>query len=150
LDDFDLRVEQIIAETGWMVQGVYPTADQPGPGWCYTVGVEDKGGPEYLLIGLSPDIATPVLNSVVRDCLEHDRWWKHGDTVSGMLVGGYDMRAVAVAHADDGHWFNVANRRRRRFGPQGPLNVVQLVWPDRNQTFSASKNQPFLGVTWWT
>lgn len=144
----DARMEATIAEFGWNVTAVAPVQGQAGNVWAYTIGVEDKGGPEFLMVGLPPRLIQTILNSVVQDCLDHSRWWKDGDRIEGQLEGDYVLLAVQVPAdvVSAGDWFNVAKRRRRLLGRSAsPLYVLQLVWPDADGRHEPSDLQPILG-----
>lgn len=64
------RMEKVIATFGWMVRGVFPTEDDPGPPFSYTVGLHDKGLPELIVIGLNLEVGTMLLNDVAQHCLQ--------------------------------------------------------------------------------
>jgi len=148
LDRLDAQLEATIAEFGWNVTAVAPTVQHPvGQTWAYTIGVEDKGGPEFMMIGLPPRLIHNVLNAVVQDCLDNSRWWMDGSVILGHLVDGYSLLAVAVPEevVSAVDWFNVAKRRRRLLGRTSPLHVLQLVWPDDAGHHVASGLQPILG-----
>ena len=46
-----------IAAHGWTVIGVFPTPEDPGPSFAYTVGLSGKGLPEVAIYGLHTQIA---------------------------------------------------------------------------------------------
>lgn len=144
----DARLEATIAEFGWNVTAVAPVVGEAGQVWAYTIGVEDKGGPEFLMIGLPPRLIQTILNSVVKDCLERSRWWKDGDRIPGHLGGDYELLAVQVPSdvVSAGDWFNVGKRRRRLLGRSAsPLYALQLVWPGQDGEHEPSELQPILG-----
>lgn len=146
--EMDARLEAAIAEFGWSVTAVAPVlGDVVGNTWAYTIGVEDKGGPEFLMIGPPYWFIQTILNGVVRDCLDHSRWWKDGDRIPGRLEGDYELLAVQVPAdvVSAGDWFNVAKRRRRLLGRSAPLYALQVVWPDDAGLHEPSDLQPILG-----
>jgi flagellar hook protein FlgE len=48
------NVQKMIGEHGWAVIGVFPTAQDDGVPFAYTVGLTDKGLPELAVYGLDP------------------------------------------------------------------------------------------------
>jgi hypothetical protein len=143
------RLERLITNFGWSVMVVAPTAASPaGPTWAYTIGLEDQGGPEFLMVGLPARVMQTVLNAVARDCLDRGRWWEDGDRVGGVLANDHDLLVVGVPAdvATGGAWFNVAKRRRRRLhGLTTPIHALQLVWPDDTGRHEPTVLQPVLG-----
>jgi hypothetical protein len=143
----DESLEAKITEFGWTITVVAPSvADTAGTIWGYTIGVEDKGGPEFLMMGLPARLMQTFLNQVVRECLHRGSWWEDGDRIPGVVVG-YELLAVRVP--DDvalaGTWFNVAKRRRRLRGVTTPLYALQLVWPDDAGDYHDTEIQTILG-----
>ena len=115
-----------ITEHGWMVQGVFPTVDQPGQGYSYTVGLTAVGQPELWVATLDPTIATRLLNSVASRFLDGARF-QPGDvlvlpdwSVRFKLRGPVVTDTVGVAHA---------------VYPEESLLVWQVLWPDVDVVF---------------
>lgn len=147
LDD----IEDLIDEHGWMVQGVFRCAGEPGAAWVYTVGLDDLGHPELLVVGLEVETAGAILNRVVDGAMSGARRWPAvGDTLGGLFRDGYAMRVVAVDPevAVAGEWFNVALARR---GSPDGFRPLQLVWQELDYSWpvESTDGQPLLGGRWW-
>lgn len=145
-DHFLQDLDAVIAQHGWAVQGVVAEEGvvvAGPPSWCYTVGLEDRGLPELLIVGLDPRTAQTILNDAAQHLIDGAAW-SHGDRVEELLRG-YDMAVVAVTDevATAGDWFNVAFARR---GSRTDLDVLQLVWPDRDGDYLDTARQPILGA----
>jgi hypothetical protein len=59
----------LIAQYGWMVQGVFPSHDTPPEKryeFCYTVGLADKGLPEFIEYGLNLESGKVTLNDLAK------------------------------------------------------------------------------------
>lgn len=149
--DFFAELEHMIREHGWAVQGVFNT-NAPGPsGWVYTIGLEDLGHPELVIVGLPLDTAHRVLQDLLTDAARGRRPWPAaGDTIVGLVRGGYAMRVVAVDEgvAAAGDWFLGALARR---GSDEDFWPLQLVWQEADFSWpdGGCDCQPILGDRWW-
>ncbi len=112
------KVLPIIAELGWMVQGVFPTADDPCVGFCYTVGLTAAGLPELVIAGVPYETGGPILNDAARRHLAEEI--APGATVDGLA--SVPFRAVDAPLAE-------VNMPRNLYGADR-VRAVQLVWPD--------------------
>ena len=111
-----------IAAHGWTVIAVFPTAEDPGPSFAYTVGLSGKGLPELAIYGLSGQVAHSLLNEVARRMVESGVALQTGDRVEGVLVDDVPLVAVAMTDARD------LNLVRECYGAVAA--AVQVVWPD--------------------
>jgi Domain of unknown function (DUF4262) len=103
-----------VQENGWIVQ--YVTDRTP---FAYTIGLHERGLPELMVTGMPPQRARLVLNSVAEYLVNGGR------PVPGerMLIGGeLLLDFVQVQHPDAHLKFAVSI--------YGPLQALQLVWPD--------------------
>jgi hypothetical protein len=115
------RLESLIARHGVAIVSVGAARDAPA--FSYTVGLSDDGLPELLVTGLPPEVAQPVLNDLaVR--LRRDGALPVSEPLADVFAG---MPAVLqeVPFARCAAYVRVAADRR-----QGPLRVLQLIWPD--------------------
>ncbi len=133
------ELRETIRINGWAVQGV---EDDRRP-FAYTIGLHDRGLPELLVTGLSPERAARVLNDVA------------GATVGGRVldpgahiaVGAGPLLEIVVVEHPDAHMnFAVALG-----GPD--VRALQLVWADDRGRWPWAANwghgrrrQPVLGV----
>lgn len=118
LDAYDRSCMAMIAEHGWMVQGVFPTANDPGVGFCYTVGLTVAALPELVISGLPHETAATLLNLAGERSLGAE--FKAGDVLDG--IAGVPLRVVAAPSA-------AVNMARHLYG-FGRVVALQLVWPD--------------------
>jgi len=133
------EVRETVRVNGWAVQAV---EDDRRP-FAYTIGLHDRGLPELLVTGLSPERAARVLNDVA------------GATVGGRVLdpgahiavgAGPLLEIVEVEHPDAHMDFAVALG-----GPD--VRALQLVWADDRGRWPWAANwghgrprQPVLGV----
>jgi hypothetical protein len=101
---------------------VFPTPEDPGPLFAYTVGLSGKGLPEVAIYGLHTQIAHSLLNEVARRMVESGTALQNGDRIEGVLVD--DVPLVAVAMTDS----TGLNLVRECYGAVAA--AVQVVWPD--------------------
>lgn len=116
------RCRALIAEHGWMVQGVFPTVDEPGPGFAYTVGLTANGRPELVVSGLGYEQGGAILNAAARRHLADEL--RPGMVVEG--IASVPFTVVAAPHAEIGMVRNLYGDR---------AEAVQLVWPDRGGNY---------------
>jgi hypothetical protein len=103
-----------VQANGWVVQFVSDRTP-----FAYTIGLHPRGLPELLVTGMPPERAKLVLDSVAQYLVEGGR------PVPGerMLIGGeLLLDFVQVQHPDAHLKFAVSI--------YGPLQALQLVWPD--------------------
>jgi Domain of unknown function (DUF4262) len=103
-----------VQKNGWVVQFVSDRTP-----FAYTIGLHPRGLPELLVTGMPPERAKLVLDSVAQYLVEGGR------PVPGerMLIGGeLLLDFVQVQHPDAHLKFAVSI--------YGPLQALQLVWPD--------------------
>jgi hypothetical protein len=114
--------EQII-RNGWVVQGVFPTAEDPGPQFTYTIGLVEAGLPELLIMGLPTDVGAVILNAAAKRHLEHE--FTAGDTWEfPEVVPPLPFRVVDIParHSCLGTAYRIYERNTVR--------GLQLVWAD--------------------
>ncbi len=127
---FVQRLRQQVAEQGWMVLGVFASAEAPDiTPWHYTVGLTDAGLPELLVSGLGPTQGQEILNTAAA---RHIR----DEIVVGMLddVASMPLKVVPgpTGECVQQAWNYVGDPRRRE---PGRVRVLQLVWPDVDGRF---------------
>jgi hypothetical protein len=143
-------VQETIDRCGWMCQAVGGSDDE-GPSWVYTIGLEDIGRPEMVMVNLSMEVSASVMNRIGLEAQAGKRPWpKAGDCIEGILANGYDLRVVDVEPdiALGGEWFNMAlNRRNSRTNFSG----LQIVWQEMDGSWPtvSTVRQPLLGAPWW-
>jgi hypothetical protein len=109
-------IRETVETHGWAVQFV----ESDRKPYAYTVGLHERGLPELLVTGLSPQPAARMLNSVASYLVDGGR------PVPGQLIsiaGGALLEVVQVQHPDV--HMNVAVAF---YGTD--LQALQLVWPD--------------------
>ena len=111
-----------IAAHGWTVIAVFPTPEDPGPSFAYTVGLSGKGLPEVAIYGLPGQVAHSLLNEVARRMVESGVGLQTGDRIEGVLVDEVPLVAVSMTDARD------LNLVRECYGAVAA--AVQVVWPD--------------------
>lgn len=121
-DDYDQKVQSAIDAHGWAVQGVFPSTDDDGAPFAYTVGMTARSLPELLIYGLPSQVATLVLNAAGARMGE-DGPPQDGQRLSG-LIANYDLAVVNAVHTRD-------LAMARRFYGNDQVRAVQLVWPDQ-------------------
>src|SRR5689334_16622824 len=123
VDAYLAECRRVIAEHGWMVQGVFPTEDAPGAPFAYTIGMTVAGLPEMVISGLAANTAGAILNTAA--LLHLDRELRAGQTVDG--AASVTFRVVAAPTAE-------VNTARNLYGAAA-VSALQLVWPDKDGAY---------------
>ena len=139
VDDYLAVVRAIIFEHGWAVQFV---EDDRMP-YANTIGLTDRGLPELLVTGLSPQRAARLLNRVAQRAVDGD------PPSAGMqltVCAGPLVEIIEVEHPDPHMNFGLVF-----YGNE--LRALQLVWSDARgrwpwtRTFNDGRGgQSVLGV----
>ncbi len=125
LEAYIAECMKVIERYGWLCQGVFPTADSPGPRFTYTVGLTRWNHPELILFGVSHDVAQGMLNDLggrVRD----GAVLEVGQQLDDLIVG---LPARLVQVDDTTEHFGMA----RRLYPV--VRGLQVVWTDTTGRF---------------
>lgn len=143
MDSFIDRAMTIVAEHGWLVQGVGGDGDDPP--FAYTVGLTVRDVPEFIVCGLAMPTAHTILNDLGERVRAGQRF-TDGDVLSDVLRD-YDVRLVAVS--DTRERLRVANTLFG--GADGTaVRALQVVYPDVEgrwpwEAGSGVAGQPVLG-----
>lgn len=135
----------MIRDHGFMVTGVFPTAERPGTEFAYTAGLTAVGAPELLIVGLPVQPSYELLAALARRVLDGTRWL-NGHVLADLLADDYHA-VVVDGTAPAGMPLSVANQL---YG-HGRVRVQQVVWPDDNgfhpwdALWSCDAPQPTIG-----
>jgi len=125
------HMEEVIEKFGWMVQGVFPTREDPDHlSFQYTIGLHDKGLPELLSFGLPMEAGTVLLNDVANHLLECK---KTGATHLGRVDHERWPMPFYILDADTDEATEFATGAWFRSGEKATF--VQVCWPDRQGRF---------------
>lgn len=128
------RARAMIDQHGWMVQGVFPTAEDHGPPYCYTVGLTECGLPELCMTGLPPEVARVILNTAASQARDSGEPFYHGQRLShlgSLLKNNVTLAVVEGLPSEEGVWPGMAYR----FYDPFEVRLQQLVWPDDEGRF---------------
>ena len=144
------RRERIIKEHGWMVQAVFPSAEDPDDcSFQYTIGLHDRALPELVSTGLPPEVGQAILNDVVEAISQR--------VAAGLpLLGKLELEDWSTpfylmpAEADKAEELAMGACQRS----QGQATYLQVCWPSQDGVFpwepGASEDfreaQPLLGL----
>lgn len=123
LDAYDQHCIELIAEHGWMVQGVFPREYDVEAPFAYTVGLTVAGLPELVISGLPADTAYQLLDAAARESLAHE-------LAPGRILDGIATVPFRVVEAP-GAQVNMA----RHLYPDRRVRSLQLVWPDKDGNY---------------
>lgn len=126
VDAYLVRCREIIKKYGWMVQGVFPTVNEPDDvPFAYTVGLTDAGLPELTVSGLGPEQAMAILNTAAQQHCRQE--FTAGSLAEEIAANGVVFRVIDAPDV-------VMGIGQRLYGGR-PLRALQIVWPDREGHF---------------
>lgn len=117
LDDYTIKVTDLIAKHGWMLQGVFGGAEQPE--FVYTVGLTELNHPEIFTY-LPYDVGGGILNTI------GERIRAGAKIATGVRdpeVLGHGLDVVFIPMTDTGS-LGLAHRL------YGHAEALQMCWPD--------------------
>jgi hypothetical protein len=119
------NVVELVERHGWAVVGVFPTAANPGPSFCYTVGASAwTGGSEFLVAGVPIELGTVMLNLLV-DRAKEGGWRPTNGELVEEVAEGYVCKLATMG---EDHECNAT----RQLVTDSQFRVLQLLLPDRD------------------
>mgnify|MGYP000898506991 CR=1 FL=1 len=118
----DEKLQAMIDQHGWAVVGVFPTGQDEGVAFSYTVGLTDKGLPELAIYGLDPTTGGAILNRVAQRMIDHGEL-RGGERIEGELAHDLPLAVIDMGETGD------LSAVRRFYG--AVLAARQIVWPDK-------------------
>lgn len=104
-------------------QAVFPTeADPTGPFFAYTVGLHDRGHPEFILCGLDHDTAHHVLRELAVRVISGETF-KAG-RYADVLAGDYEVELRPVPRTTVDSLLRVAQAHAK-----ADVDAFQVFWP---------------------
>lgn len=126
MTEYVTRLRAVIAEHGFAVQAVM--ADEHSPAYCYTVGLHESLGHEFVMTGLDVRAMQDVLHSVV-ERFAGLSGPVAGEVLDGLLANGFQLLMRPVDSLEP---FAML---RAVYGREIAVPYWQAVWPDRDGTF---------------
>lgn len=117
------RVDALVKVHGWMAQAVFPTeADPTGPFFTYTVGLHDRGHPEFIICGLDHETAHHVLRELAVRVISGETFkaGRYGD----VLAGDYEVELRPVPRTTVDNLLRVAQAHAK-----ADVEAFQVFWP---------------------
>jgi hypothetical protein len=122
------KLMEDISTHGWTDIGIFPTREDEGERFNYTVGMAEYDHPEMLVVGLENVQAHGVLASaydLIRKGIRLEP-----NTFVAEIVRDYD---IAVVKVDDP--LDPATPFTLAMELYGEVKAIQLVWPDEKRRF---------------
>lgn len=143
------KIEDNINKHKWTVMYVGPGEDSPS--FAYTIGLmEHFGHPDIVMFSLPFDAAEGLAYNIVENILKPGQTCEEGFS-HDKVAEGLSIRFLTVAKQEDCEQLSVLRHYNAERGLD--LAVMQMVWPDSNNTFpweeafdpALSELQPLLG-----
>lgn len=126
LDAYMVKMMDGIHEHGWMIQGVFGTADDPGS-FSYTAGLTGTGHPELFIDTLAPNQAGGILNAVARLVRDDKLTPRQGEQFDAEYSCPFAWHGPIDADEAE------VNTTRSIYGRD--ITVWQVLWPDTEGRF---------------
>ena len=148
IEDLVRRQNEIIDRVGWAVMLTHPTDNDPETAvpFAYTLGLTARILPEFVMTGLDPGVAYPLLNDMAKRVFDGAGPIAHGSRISDLIVA-YDAIIVDGTATPQVQ----PNAAFARYGAD-QVRLQQIVWPDSQGTFPwepgyafAPHSQPLTG-----
>lgn len=118
-------IEKNVKEHGLAIQFIFPTKEQPGPKFAYTVGMTDIGQPELVVIGLPESLAGMVFNRVFEELRAGTRTGQETSIEKVLSV------PLLMHTADESLAYPYTVQCQRYYQERGIKPAFkQLIWPD--------------------
>jgi len=146
LDKVDRKVMDDIARTGWSAISVFPTEDDPGHYFTYSVGFSEHNHPDMIVVGMPPATAHGVLHACYQAIERGTRF--EPDTYSTEVLTTYRVGIVEVVDPLGELPMSMVHHLF------GKVEGLQVVWPDVQDRFPWDPDfdkrfkdrQPVLGI----
>ncbi|MEU0022081.1 DUF4262 domain-containing protein [Streptomyces sp. NPDC048664] len=126
MTEYVTRLRSVIAEHGFAVQAVL--ADEGSAAYCYTVGLHESQGHEFVMTGLDVRTMQRVLHSVV-ERFAGTSGPVAGEVLDGLLANGYQLLLRPVQSLEP---FTML---RAVYGREASAPYWQALWPDAEGIF---------------
>ncbi|MDR3082654.1 MAG: DUF4262 domain-containing protein [Streptomyces sp.] len=120
------RLRSFIAEEGFAIQAVL--GDESSAAYCYTVGLHESLGCEFVMAGLDIRVMQGLLHSLI-ERFAGSSGPVDGDALDGFLSNGFQLLMRPVASLEP---FSML---RAVYGRETAVPYWQAVWPDRDGVF---------------
>jgi hypothetical protein len=120
------KIKKDIEQDGWSTIAVFPTPDDPGVHFSYSVGFQEHDQPEVIVLGLPPDFAHAIIHSLYDKIVAGEKL-EDGQRLDE-VIEDYQvlLRAIPPGEAP----VNVAKSYYEREVP-----ALQVLWPDKEGRF---------------
>jgi hypothetical protein len=118
------KIQRDLAKYGWSAISVFPTEENPGDRFTYTVGLD----PELIVVGIHADAAHSVLSRAA-DLIKDGEKFEPG-TEREDVLHEYPVALRPVADHFRRDYMRAAEVLRGE-----DFQAVQLVWPDKEGRF---------------
>ena len=122
------RVREDILEFGWSDMAIFPTKDNDGPPFNYSVGFWLREHPEILIMGLTMETMHGLLGVIYEQVRSGTRF--NPDTYYQFVI---ENHRVAFVEIEDPMGAFPMTMTERLMGDQ--FTALQLVWPDAQDRF---------------
>jgi hypothetical protein len=125
-----IRMEEMVAQHGHMIQGVFGTDTEPG--FVYTIGLQDAGWPELIGVGIPYETGGLILNDLVQLCRKRERAPQLGEEFD--QVSNLPLRLAACGEWAVHDYLCQAVYRSERMERPAPT-ALQAIFSDKNGRF---------------
>ena len=130
-EKFMAKMKADIQKFGWHCLSVFPTQDEEGEIFTYTVGLtETFGHPEIMIFGLNKDTAHGILTDCV-EIIRSGNVFLSDEEYSNVIGGGFKVVFKQVKPECLSEYFGMAGR----YYGGGDFSGLVMFWPNKNHRF---------------
>lgn len=142
-------IEKNIDQYGIALQYVFPTEEDPGPAFLYTIGMTNIGAPELIVFGLDPHMMMPIFNQIFDEIRKGFRP-KKAEVIADLMSVPLLLHPVSREAISEFGVQCLEYYKHKGISPK----FCQVLWPDTDGKYPHEKgfqehmrqHQPYIGT----
>lgn len=130
LNSFREKFARDIKTNGWTVITVFANTDRGVPGFAYTVGLTALGHAELLILGLPPEFAHQILNTIAKKLINKQLSGVHLEMIAEAANFALRFKTSGSEGEEFAKWAGEFAREKSL-----PVKVLHVEFPDESGNF---------------
>lgn len=120
-----------VNEAGWCIMAIDSGRRSPAPPYAYSVGMCNKGIPELLITGLTPQVACFTLNEICKGLVSGKFRGFDDEQVSGLTPVTFKLRELHLKDVEK--FLPICVQYSQHTGK--PMQFMQVIFPDTKGSY---------------